>query len=170
MIRRPPRSTLFPYTTLFRSDGPGGFSRRAEADAGDGAAQAGALTSAGREREGIEGRRRRRPASQACRGDRVIDDARRASRAVDSQRVAATADREGRGPAGPGSQSTVAAVPADEAATQKDLSVWQLAFGCGAWDGGGRATSGSSSPTNDPLATGASWRPSVTITPAPIRP
>src|SRR3712207_8789361 len=40
MIRRPPRSTLFPYTTLFRSscviidttaqsvDGPGGFMRR----------------------------------------------------------------------------------------------------------------------------------------------
>src|SRR2546421_8960505 len=26
MIRRPPRSTLFPYTTLFRS-GPGGFIR-----------------------------------------------------------------------------------------------------------------------------------------------
>src|SRR3712207_7381784 len=25
MIRRPPRSTLFPYTTLFRSDGPGRF-------------------------------------------------------------------------------------------------------------------------------------------------
>ena len=24
MIRRPPRSTLFPYTTLFRSDGMGG--------------------------------------------------------------------------------------------------------------------------------------------------
>src|SRR5256885_5362013 len=24
MIRRPPRSTLFPYTTLFRSIGPGG--------------------------------------------------------------------------------------------------------------------------------------------------
>src|SRR2546430_5742969 len=24
MIRRPPRSTLFPYTTLFRSDGPPG--------------------------------------------------------------------------------------------------------------------------------------------------
>src|SRR2546422_6542135 len=24
MIRRPPRSTLFPYTTLFRSDGPRG--------------------------------------------------------------------------------------------------------------------------------------------------
>src|SRR2546430_6525326 len=26
MIRRPPRSTLFPYTTLFRSPGPGGVS------------------------------------------------------------------------------------------------------------------------------------------------
>src|SRR3989475_8505588 len=25
MIRRPPRSTLFPYTTLFRSDDPQGF-------------------------------------------------------------------------------------------------------------------------------------------------
>src|SRR3712207_8616598 len=25
MIRRPPRSTLFPYTTLFRSGGDGGF-------------------------------------------------------------------------------------------------------------------------------------------------
>src|SRR2546429_4977681 len=28
MIRRPPRSTLFPYTTLFRSAGRGGRSRR----------------------------------------------------------------------------------------------------------------------------------------------
>src|SRR5690242_21193117 len=27
MIRRPPRSTLFPYTTLFRSGGPGGTGR-----------------------------------------------------------------------------------------------------------------------------------------------
>src|SRR3712207_7557928 len=25
MIRRPPRSTLFPYTTLFRSEGPAGL-------------------------------------------------------------------------------------------------------------------------------------------------
>src|SRR5688572_32190405 len=29
MIRRPPRSTLFPYTTLFRS-GPGGGGRRGQ--------------------------------------------------------------------------------------------------------------------------------------------
>src|SRR5256885_14694347 len=28
MIRRPPRSTLFPYTTLFRSDGHGQRGRR----------------------------------------------------------------------------------------------------------------------------------------------
>src|SRR3712207_7379381 len=28
MIRRPPRSTLFPYTTLFRSGGGGGASAR----------------------------------------------------------------------------------------------------------------------------------------------
>src|SRR5690349_22204084 len=28
MIRRPPRSTLFPYTTLFRSGPPGGGGRR----------------------------------------------------------------------------------------------------------------------------------------------
>src|SRR5687767_15470551 len=33
MIRRPPRSTLFPYTTLFRSgDGPGRKLERAEAE------------------------------------------------------------------------------------------------------------------------------------------
>src|SRR2546422_4714582 len=30
MIRRPPRSTLFPYTTLFRSHGPEGLRRIAE--------------------------------------------------------------------------------------------------------------------------------------------
>src|SRR3712207_7422255 len=30
MIRRPPRSTLFPYTTLFRSPRPGGRGRRAD--------------------------------------------------------------------------------------------------------------------------------------------
>src|SRR3712207_7288719 len=28
MIRRPPRSTLFPYTTLFRSDGAARWARR----------------------------------------------------------------------------------------------------------------------------------------------
>src|SRR5438445_1429544 len=30
MIRPPPRSTLFPYTTLFRSFGPGGFRSQAK--------------------------------------------------------------------------------------------------------------------------------------------
>src|SRR3712207_9241740 len=33
MIRRPPRSTLFPYTTLFRSDDLGGFWARARTQA-----------------------------------------------------------------------------------------------------------------------------------------
>src|SRR2546427_6528619 len=39
MIRRPPRSTLFPYTTLFRSRAPDTGRRR---DAGGGVARAGA--------------------------------------------------------------------------------------------------------------------------------
>src|SRR3712207_7722867 len=34
MIRRPPRSTLFPYTTLFRSLGDGETAKRAGARAG----------------------------------------------------------------------------------------------------------------------------------------
>src|SRR3989442_6399296 len=35
MIRRPPRSTLFPYTTLFRSKGPGGHATDPAAHSGD---------------------------------------------------------------------------------------------------------------------------------------
>src|SRR2546422_4824459 len=35
MIRRPPRSTLFPYTTLFRSDFKQGMYRRAATQLGD---------------------------------------------------------------------------------------------------------------------------------------
>src|SRR2546430_5540385 len=34
MIRRPPRSTLFPYTTLFRSQEGGGGAAAGEADTG----------------------------------------------------------------------------------------------------------------------------------------
>src|SRR3712207_7603056 len=54
MIRRPPRSTLFPYTTLFRSEGA---ARRlgVVADAGDlggPARREGDLTRAGSSREG----------------------------------------------------------------------------------------------------------------------
>src|SRR2546429_5376838 len=36
MIRRPPRSTLFPYTTLFRSRGRGNGAARREHDGGSG--------------------------------------------------------------------------------------------------------------------------------------
>src|SRR5256885_6133080 len=41
MIRRPPRSTLFPYTTLFRSGGPGQRRRRRDQAADRGRAGAG---------------------------------------------------------------------------------------------------------------------------------
>src|SRR2546425_2473160 len=63
MIRRPPRSTLFPYTTLFRSRGA--HARRGAA--GDRAAGAG-------RRPATHGRRRRR------RGDARSGDGRRAGR------------------------------------------------------------------------------------------
>src|SRR5690349_24244389 len=39
MIRRPPRSTLFPYTTLFRSVGGGAGSAKASANSTDGSAK-----------------------------------------------------------------------------------------------------------------------------------
>src|SRR3712207_6876995 len=54
MIRRPPRSTLFPYTTLFRSDPGGGPAARLPRDGGGrGRLGAGAarLESAGRRSE-----------------------------------------------------------------------------------------------------------------------
>src|SRR3712207_8464034 len=41
MIRRPPRSTLFPYTTLFRSSGRG-FTARVAVTLGDGGEDVGA--------------------------------------------------------------------------------------------------------------------------------
>src|SRR3989441_6116318 len=47
MIRRPPRSTLFPYTTLFRSGRPGGHARA------DGVGHAGGVA-----RGTVRGRRR----------------------------------------------------------------------------------------------------------------
>src|SRR2546426_6895120 len=68
MIRRPPRSTLFPYTTLFRSSGPavGLAARDSEGPVGAGArAVAGA---AGPARPGPDGRRdRRRPGAGGVR-------------------------------------------------------------------------------------------------------
>src|SRR3712207_8844228 len=69
MIRRPPRSTLFPYTTLFRSGGrvlrtKGRRRPRRAVSAGpDGADDRGGAASArplGRRRDHVRGRRRRR--------------------------------------------------------------------------------------------------------------
>src|SRR2546430_4766710 len=50
MIRRPPRSTLFPYTTLFRSPGPAGagVASSSRRDSGDGDETAGSRETAGR--------------------------------------------------------------------------------------------------------------------------
>src|SRR5260221_8693846 len=52
MIRRPPRSTLFPYTTLFRSSSPGSRARNSAP---------------------TPTRHRSTPISAACRGDRRGD-------------------------------------------------------------------------------------------------
>src|SRR2546430_11274793 len=51
MIRRPPRSTLFPYTTLFRSQG-----REQAAQAGDPSARALRTRDAARQGAGFSGR------------------------------------------------------------------------------------------------------------------
>src|SRR5256885_8650036 len=56
MIRRPPRSTLFPYTTLFRSRRGGGISRGRRAPGVEAAARAPARA----EHVGALGRPRRR--------------------------------------------------------------------------------------------------------------
>src|SRR5258707_9230783 len=64
MIRRPPRSTLFPYTTLFRSqaadgDGVGGVGIGLEMR-GDGEGDGAVLVDAGGNRDGVGGGERRR--------------------------------------------------------------------------------------------------------------
>src|SRR3712207_7269901 len=52
MIRRPPRSTLFPYTTLFRSEAVGAALGRASAEDLPGRLPRGLETQLGREWEG----------------------------------------------------------------------------------------------------------------------
>ncbi len=102
-------------------DGPGGFPGRAEADAGDGAAQAGAGPLARGERQGAGRRTGRRQAPEARGGDRAVDDAGGAGRPVDPQRLAPAADRQGRGSLGAGREPAAGAVPADAEALEKDL-------------------------------------------------
>src|SRR5438093_6826839 len=160
--RRPPPWMRRPQGSrakgaLEAGDGPRGLSRRAEADAGDGADQTGARPLAGSERAGAQGRQRRRQAPEARRGYRAVHDARRAGRSVDPHGIAAAADRKGRGAHRSGSQPAAGAVPADAEAFEKDVgTLWQLAFGCGAWGGRGRATFGSSSRIRALPATGGS--------------
>src|SRR3712207_8831186 len=54
MIRRPPRSTLFPYTTLFRSDGAPAPARRERGARGLGTGDADAAAHGGPARTGWE--------------------------------------------------------------------------------------------------------------------
>src|SRR5260370_26439661 len=56
MIRRPPRSTLFPYTTLFRSDVPGKGPRKARFGPGTGGGKAATLGMEGEATNRIDGR------------------------------------------------------------------------------------------------------------------
>src|SRR3712207_7507101 len=62
MIRRPPRSTLFPYTTLFRSraDSPENVEAAPEAGGGEKDDDTGASTAARRRRRGSRGGRDRK--------------------------------------------------------------------------------------------------------------
>src|SRR3712207_7047795 len=72
MIRRPPRSTLFPYTTLFRSRALGGDR---PGRAGRGRARAGARRVRPRGRDGwADERQRRGRAALAARGEAAHSD------------------------------------------------------------------------------------------------
>src|SRR5205823_5824507 len=102
-------------------DGLGGLPGRAETDAGDGAAQAGAGPPARRERQGAGRRTGRRQAPEARGGDRAVDDAGGASRSIDPQRLAPPADRQRGGTLGAGREPAAGAVPADAEALEKDL-------------------------------------------------
>src|SRR5258708_8409623 len=65
MIRRPPRSTLFPYTTLFRSrDDARTPIALVQLDAGD------VIDVAVREHDRVHGRGRPRPCTRSCSRDR----------------------------------------------------------------------------------------------------
>src|SRR5437667_10503999 len=108
-------------SALEARDGPGGFPGRAEADAGDGAAQAGAGPLARGERQGAGRRTGRRQAPEARGGDRAVDDAGGAGRPVDPQRLAPAADRQGGGSLGAGRAPAAAAVRADAGAPEEEL-------------------------------------------------
>src|SRR3712207_9185117 len=65
MIRRPPRSTLFPYTTLFRSEGGKGEPSRRGDNGGAHAAQRTCIERKGDGREREESKREGESARQA---------------------------------------------------------------------------------------------------------
>src|SRR3712207_7565846 len=71
MIRRPPRSTLFPYTTLFRSGGGVSSSTRTAAEAGDARHPARSAAKAAR-RRGVISSLRDGVDDERLRGDAVV--------------------------------------------------------------------------------------------------
>src|SRR2546430_17524395 len=71
MIRRPPRSTLFPYTTLFRSQMPKGEGRDDDPDHPDQVDLEAQAEGQGEEAQ-IERRGRRQPDRRTA-GDQVLD-------------------------------------------------------------------------------------------------
>src|SRR3989441_7765789 len=109
MIRRPPRSTLFPYTTLFRSRAPGG------ARGGDGEAR--------RLRDGGEGDRRGRAHLRVVRARHGVSGAallpRRALPAARRRHVGDPAPRDRtRAGLGPGDRILLTGRPADRRAPE----------------------------------------------------
>src|SRR3712207_9342609 len=84
MIRRPPRSTLFPYSTLFRSHQPRPFFPLCARGGGE----RGAVSAAHLGAELGEARGERRIADRLGGGGRVLrrDGGRQAGRAVDAER------------------------------------------------------------------------------------
>src|SRR3989454_12843442 len=99
MIRRPPRSTLFPYTTLFRSDALGAQSNRA------------------REESAARGKAEREPGPLVVEGVARLDPARVQDQAGDRRRLSLDDEEERRRPRGAGVRESGApskGVPIDE--------------------------------------------------------
>src|SRR3712207_7634475 len=71
MIRRPPRSTLFPYTTLFRSVGGDGRVAGALAEEGGRAGEAEGVEAVGGRHDGRVARRKERDAGRDRKSTRL---------------------------------------------------------------------------------------------------
>src|SRR6478672_12400241 len=96
MIRRPPRSTLFPYTTLFRSHGGGGACGRAADAAHRAAWSVLRILRPGRRRAGVHGGVGDGPATGSVPRRACVHATRHEGHALPSRPVAAWAHRSDR--------------------------------------------------------------------------